>query len=125
MHGNTSRETAVRFNGVMAMVLVQDIERALRFYRDLLGFTVQAEQEDWVIFNEGVGLQVSPDPLPEISFNINAVLITLLVDDVERSFSELTQRGVPFFLPPTSDGGITVATFRDTENNLLQLMQLG
>src|SRR5689334_998255 len=108
----------------MAMVLVQDIERALRFYRDTLGFTVQEEQEDWVVFNEGVGLRVSPEPLPEINLNLNAVIVTLLVDDVRAAFHELTQQGVAFFLPPTDAGGALLATFRDTENNLLQLMQL-
>jgi len=114
----------MRIQGVMAMVLVQDIERALRFYRDVLGFTVQEEQEDWVVFSEGVGLRVSPEPLPEWSLNVNAVLITLMVDDVPAAYAELTQKGVAFFLPPTEAGGAIFATFRDTENNLLQLMQI-
>ena len=116
-------EEPVRIQGVMAMVLAQDIERALRFYRDVLGFTVQEEQEDWVVFQEGVGLRVAPDPLPEWSVNVNAVLITLMVDDVLATYSELTQKGVAFFMPPTEAGGAIFATFRDTENNLLQLMQ--
>ncbi len=107
------------------MVLVQDIERALRFYRDVLGFTVQEEQEDWVVFQEGVGLQVAPEPMPEVNLNINAVLVTLLVDDVQTAYEELTQKGVAFFLPPTDAGGALLATFRDTESNLIQLMQIG
>lgn len=115
----------MRFQGVMAMVLVQDIERALRFYRDVLGFTVQEEQEDWVVFQEGVGLQVAPEPMPEVNLNINAVLVTLLVDDVQTAYEELTQKGVAFFLPPTDAGGALLATFRDTESNLIQLMQIG
>ncbi len=106
------------------MVGVQDIERALRFYRDTLGFTVQEEQEEWVVFHEGVGLHVAPDPLPEVSFNVNAVMVTLLVEDVAQSYAELVKKGVPFFLPPTEESGVTYATFRDTENNLVQLMQL-
>lgn len=114
----------MRFHGVMAMTLVQNIERALRFYRDILGFTVQEEQEDWVLFNEGVGLYVSPEPLPELNLNLNAVMITLFVDDVEASFMELTQKGVAFFQPPTRDGGQMFATFRDTENNILRLVQM-
>jgi predicted enzyme related to lactoylglutathione lyase len=114
----------VRFHGVMATVLVQDIERALRFYGDVLGFTVQDEQEDWVIFNEGVGLVVSPDPLPELNLNLNAVMVTLLVDDVEAAFAELTRKGVAFFQPPTADNGQWFATFRDTENNILRLVQM-
>ncbi len=107
----------------MATVLVQDIERALRFYRDVLGFTVEEEQEDWVVFHEGVGLQVAPEPLPEVNLNLNAVLVTLLVEDVEAAYHELTAKGVAFFLTPTDAGGAKLATFRDTESNLLQIME--
>lgn len=119
----TGREKAVRIQGVMAIGLVQDIERALRFYRDVLGFTVQEEQEDWVVFTEGVGLRVAPEPLPEWSLNVNAVMISLMVEDVRAAYAELTEKGVAFFLPPTESGGAVFATFRDTENNLLQLLQ--
>lgn len=114
----------MQFHGVMAMVLVQDIERALRFYRDTLGFTVAEEEEDWVIFNEGVGLQVSPDPIPATNIAFTAVQVTLQVDNVEAAFAELTKKGVPFLIPPTSSGSASFATFRDTENNMLQLMEL-
>ena len=115
----------MRFNGVMAMVLVHDIDRAVRFYCDLLGFTIQEEQEQWVVFAEGVGLSLSPNPLPDLAVNINAVLVTLLVDDVRAAFEELTEKGVAFLLPPTEEEGALFATFRDTESNLLQLMQIG
>ena len=114
----------MQFRGVMAVVMVQDIERALRFYRDMLGFTVQDEQEDWVVFNEGVSLGLAPEPLPEASLALNSVIVTLIVDNVAECFNELTTHGVAFFLPPTTDGGITFATFRDTENNLVQLVEL-
>jgi predicted enzyme related to lactoylglutathione lyase len=113
----------LQLRGIMAMVMVRDIERALRFYRDLLGFTVDSEQEDIVTFHEGVGLQAAPDVTADLRFDPNAVLIALYVDDVQATFMELTRKGVAFFLPPTTEGGITFAAFRDTENNLLQLMQ--
>ncbi len=106
------------------MVLVQDIERALRFYKDVLGFTVAEEEEDWIIFNEGVGLKVSPDPISELNIAFTAVQVTLQVDDAEAAFAELTKKGVPFLIPPTASGSAVFATFRDTENNMLQLMQL-
>ena len=114
----------MRFHGVMAMVLVQDIDRATRFYRDTLGFTIQEESEDWVVFNEGVGLQVSPEPLPEHSVNINAVQVALNVENVHEAYNELTSVGVPFYLPPMESGGMLFATFRDTENNLIQLVEM-
>lgn len=114
----------MQLRGIMAMVMVQDIERALRFYRDILGFTVETEQEDVVLFVEGVGLQVSPEPMAELRFEPNAVLIALYVESVQASYEELTAKGVAFFLAPTTSAGSTFATFRDTENNLLQLVQI-
>ncbi len=105
------------------MTLVDNIERALRFYRDILGFTVQVEEEDWVIFEQGVGLQTSPEPIPEINRNINAVTLTLIVPDVRAAFDELTKRGVAFFVSPVTEGSATFATLRDTENNLIQHIQ--
>ncbi len=113
----------MQLRGIMAMVMVRDIEAALRFYRDTLGFTVESEQEDIVTFVEGVGLQAAPEVSSELRFDPNAVVIALYVDDVQATFTQLTANGVAFFLPPTTEGGITFAAFRDTENNLLQLMQ--
>lgn len=112
----------MQINGVMAMVMVQDIERALRFYRDTLGFTVQDEQEDWVVFHEGVSLGLSPEPAPELNVAFNAVLITLVVDDVQAIYEELIEKGVAFFLSPNTEGATTFATLRDSEGNLMQLL---
>jgi predicted enzyme related to lactoylglutathione lyase len=106
----------------MAMVMVQDIERALRFYREVLGFTVQDEQEDWVVFNEGVSLGLSPEPAYELSVSLNAVMVSLVVDDVQAAYEELIAKGVAFFLAPQTDGGTTFATLRDSEGNLMQLL---
>ena len=113
----------MRFSKVVTMVLVQDIDRALGFYRDVLGFTVQFEEEDWVVFAEQVGLMLSPEPLPLDNININAVMVTLNVDEIEAAYDELLKKGVAFLVPPTDVGGATIASFRDTEGNVLQMVQ--
>ena len=113
----------MQINRVLTMVLVQDIERALRFYRDTLGFTVEVEEEDWAVFAENIGLMVSPEPLPMDNVNLNAVIVTLNVSDVHATYHELIEKGVPFLVGPTDVGGATVASFRDTEGNLLQLVE--
>jgi predicted enzyme related to lactoylglutathione lyase len=105
------------------MVLVQDMDRAVRFYRDTLGFRLEAEQEDWAVFEERVGLMLSPEPLPLDNVNINAVMLTLNVDDVHATYHELVQKGVAFLVGPTDVGGAIVASFRDSEGNLMQLLQ--
>jgi predicted enzyme related to lactoylglutathione lyase len=105
------------------MVLVQDIDRAIRFYRDLLGFTLRAEQEDWAIFDERVGLMLSPEPLPADNISLNAVMLTLNVEDVHAAYHELVTKGVAFLVGPTDVGGAIVATFRDSEGNLIQMLE--
>jgi predicted enzyme related to lactoylglutathione lyase len=113
----------MRIQRVVTMALVQDMDRAVRFYRDTLGFTVEYEEEDWAVFSEGVGLMVSPEPIPEDSVNLNSVLITIQVEDTRAAFGELTEKGVAFLVPPTDVGGAVSATFRDSEGNLIQLIQ--
>ena len=113
----------MRFSRVVTMVLVQDLERALRFYGDALGFRIQHEEEDWAVFEENVGLMLSPEPLPQDTVNLNAVMLTLQVEDVSAAFNELTEKGVAFLIPPTNVGDAVSATLRDSEGNLIQLIQ--
>lgn len=113
----------MRIDAVTTAVLVQDLDRALRFYRDLLGLTLSMEQEDWALFAEGIGLMLSPEPLPQDNLNLNAVMISLTVPDVHAAYHELIEKGVAFFVGPTDVGGALVATFRDSEGNLLQMIQ--
>ena len=113
----------MRIDSVTAMVLVHDMDRAVRFYRDLLGFTLTFEQEDWAMFDERVGLMLSPEPLPQDNLNLNAVMVTLQVPDAHAAYHELIEKGVAFMVGPSDVGGAIVASFRDSEGNLLQLLQ--
>ena len=115
----------MKVNRVLSMVLVQDMDRALRFYRDTLGFAVQLEEEDWAIFAENVVVMLSPEPLPTDDLSLNSVVITLSVDDVHSAYLELIERGVAFMVGPTDVGGAIVASFRDSEGNILQLVDSG
>src|SRR2546423_2316008 len=100
---------------VTVMVLAQDMDRAVRFYRDILGFTLLFEQEDWAMFEERVGLMLSPEPLPLDNLNLNAVMVTLQVEDAHSAYHELIEKGVAFMVGPTDAGGAIVASFRDSE----------
>jgi catechol 2,3-dioxygenase-like lactoylglutathione lyase family enzyme len=113
----------MRVIGVSVMVLVNDLDRAVRFYRDRLGFVVLNETESWAVLDHGFGLMIAPEPLPEDGVSLNAVMPTIEVDDVDAAFALLTARGVAFLVPPTDVAGATVASFRDSEGNLLQIME--
>jgi len=102
---------------------VQDMDRAVRFYRDILGLAVEFEQEDWAVFAHNIGLMLSPEPLPQDALRMNAVMLTLGVEDVHATYHELIERGVPFLVGPTDVGGAIVASLHDPDGNVLQLIQ--
>lgn len=113
----------MRVESITTTVLVRDMDRAMRFYRDRLGLTIRVAEEDWALFEQPVGLMLSPEPLPEDNLSFNAVMLTLNVANIHAAYDELILQGVDFLVPPTDVGGAYTATLRDTEGNLLQLLQ--
>ena len=121
---------------VVTSVLVDDQEKALRFYTDVLGF----EKKDDVAFDdqrwltvvsranpEGVQLMLEPDAHPAARV-FKAALVadgiaytSFEVDDVRAEFERLRALGVTFTQEPTEMGGYWSATFDDTCGNLIQI----
>lgn len=114
----------MRFTGVMAMIVVEDIDSALEFYRDALGFTVREQSSGSVLFEEGVSLQQASGDECSSADPPGRVMVSLLVEDARACYQELAEQGVPFMVPPTQEDGVIAAVFPDTEGNLLQLLQL-
>ncbi len=107
---------------IAVTVLVQDMDRAVQFYSRVLGLSLHTEGEEWALFSEGVLLQLNPEPSADVRYEANAVLLTLVVANVEEAFRELTALGAAFYLPPTQNGPFCSAALRDTENNLVQIL---
>ncbi len=121
---------------VVTSVLVDDQEKALRFYTDVLGF----EKKDDIAFDgqrwltvvardnpEGVQLMLEPDAHPAARV-FKAALVTdgiaytsFEVDDVRAEFDRLRALGVTFTQEPTEMGGYWSAIFNDTCGNLIQI----
>ncbi len=115
----------MKIQGIIASIMVTDIDRAIQFYRDKLGLTVESEQADWVMFEEGIAIQLSPVAAADLKWDPNSVVITLVVENCDEAYRRLTERGVAFLSAPTSAPGLTaIASLRDSENNILQLLQL-
>ena len=110
----------------------QDVRRARRFYEQTLGFTPQEETGGGVVyvFGNGTGAFLYPTPNAGTS---KASQAFWRVDDIEREVAELKARGVTFEhydVPGASKdsdivtaGGAKAAWFKDTEGNILALIQ--
>lgn len=109
-------------------VPVRDVERAITFYRDVLGMTFQFAAPPGLAFFEcsGVRLMLSAQERP--AFNHPSSIIYFSVDDVEASYRSLQARGVHFFDKPhviheTERVRVLMAFFSDLDRNVFGIMQ--
>ena len=107
-------------------VTVHDIERATKFYKDTLAMKFLFSAGNMAFFQCGeVRLMLA---VPEkAEFDHPASIIYYKVDDIDSTYKILTDRGVKFEGEPqlvhkAEDHDLWMASFRDTEENLLALM---
>jgi catechol 2,3-dioxygenase-like lactoylglutathione lyase family enzyme len=123
---------------VVTSVLVDDQERALRFYTDVLGFEKKHDipmgEFRWITVvspqdPSGTELLLEPDAHPAAKPFKQALVedgipyTSFGVDDVRADFERLSGLGVQFTQPPTEMGPVTTAVFDDTCGNLIQIAQ--
>ena len=124
----------------LASVLVDDQEKALRFYTDVLGFMKKTEiplgEARWLTVvspdaPDGVELVLEPDahpaarPFKEALVADGIPYTSFAVDDVAAEYDRLSGLGVTFTQPPTPMGPVTTAILDDTCGNLIQIAQMG
>ncbi len=117
-------------------VFVDDQEKALRFYTDVLGFQprhdVPMGEHRWITVvsaesPDGVELVLEPDAHPAARPFKQALVAdgipytAFAVDDVRAEFARLTGLGVRFVQEPTDLGPVVTAVFDDTCGNLIQI----
>jgi predicted enzyme related to lactoylglutathione lyase len=108
-------------------VNVHDLDRAIAFYRDVLGmkFLFQAPPNMAFFDCDGVRLMLGVADRPELDHP--ASIIYYKVDDIEKVYRTFEARGVefvvkPHLVAPMPTYDLWLADFRDSEGNLLALM---
>jgi predicted enzyme related to lactoylglutathione lyase len=108
----------------------KDVARARRFYEDKLGFKPKAELGGGVVYEFGRQTAAFLYPTPNAGTS-KASQAFWDVDDVEKVVAELKARGIVFEIydmPGQKDGIVTAggamaAWFKDSEGNILALIQ--
>ena len=109
----------------------KDVARARRFYEEKLGFKPKQELADGVVYEFGKGTACFLYPTPNAGTS-HASQAFWQVEDIEREVRELKTRGVNFekYDMPEMDengistaGGAKAAWFKDTEGNIMALVQ--
>ena len=123
----------------LTSVYVDDQEKALRFYTDVLGFTKKADFSNgpyrWLTVASpdepnGIELQLALNNNPAAKTYQQAIFqqgqpaINFFTDDVKADHERINARGAKFTKPPTETTGATIALLDDTCGNLVQITQL-
>lgn len=124
----------------MTSVLVDDQDKALKFYTEILGFTTKHDipmgEHRWITVVSpedptGTELVLEPDghpaakPFKQALTDDGIPFTSFAVDDVHAEFERLGALGVRFTMEPTDMGPVTVAVMDDTCGNLIQIQQAG
>src|SRR6476659_10213324 len=118
---------------------VDDQEKALRFYTDVLGFVKKADFSQgsyrWLTVasaeeQDGTELQLALNNSPaakayqQSMFQQSQPAAMFYTDDVKGDYERIKARGAEFTMPPTDVTASTIAMLNDTCGNLIQLTQL-
>ena len=102
------------------MVMVSDMGRSVRFYRDQLGIPLRSESPDWTEFETGrtvLALHGGGIPRSNSDQMAGNASIGFYVDNLESKYNELKGKGIVFTMPPTDRGeeGIKLAVCLDPD----------
>lgn len=120
-------------------VMVDDQEKALKFYTEVLGFVKKTEipmgEFKWltVVSPEGpddIQLLLEPTGFPPATtyqkalFEAGMPLTAFAVENIQAEYERMEKLGVVFKTKPTQMGPVMGAIFDDTCGNLIQLYQV-
>ena len=123
----------------LTSVYVDDQEKALRFYTEVLGFVKKADFSNgpyrWLTVAsaddpDGTELQLALDDNPadkawqQARFQQHQPAVMFFTDDLQAECERMKARGAAFTMPPTDVTGSKIAKLNDTCGNLLQVTQL-
>jgi len=125
----------------LTSVFVDDQDKALKFYTDVLGFqkkmdfsagtyrwltVVSPEEPEGVqlVLEANQGYNPAAKTYQQEIFKQGTAAANFFVGDVQKEYDRLKQHGVTFTKEPTKTTGSTIAVLDDTCGNLIQITHL-
>lgn len=123
---------------IVTSLFVDDQEKALKFYTDILGFVKKHDEPvgeyRWIALvspqnQEGTELLLEPNNHPasreyqEKIYSEGIPATMFGVNDIHEEYERLSEKGVKFSMEPTAAGDMTVAVLDDTCGNYIQIIE--
>jgi predicted enzyme related to lactoylglutathione lyase len=123
----------------LTSVFVDDQEKALRFYTDVLGFkkkndfsngpyrwltVASAEEPDGTELQLALNNNPAAKTYQQALFQQNQPAAMFFTDDIDADYERMKASGAQFTMPPTDVTASKIAMVNDTCGNLVQITQL-
>ncbi len=123
----------------LTSVMVDNQEKALKFYTEILGFVKKTEiplgEHKWLTVvskeeQEAVELLLEPMGIPAAKvfqkalYEAGIPLTAFYAEDIQKEYERLEKLGVKFSVKPTAMGPTTIAVLDDTCGNNIQIYQV-
>jgi len=109
-----------------ASIWSEDVKNLLPFYRDVLGLKVGFESPGFVVLGELGAPALALGTHTEVhgrNTDPGRHMVALSTNDVRADWQRLKGAGVEFVEDPTDYTNVRIATLKDPEGNLVQLLQ--
>ena len=110
----------------LSSIWSEDLNKLLPFYRDTLGLPVGMEAPGFVILGDPDGPAAALGTHSEVrgkAVDPARHIVGFDTDDIQGDCARLKRAGVEFVEEPNQQGDVWIATLKDPEGNLVQLLQ--
>jgi lactoylglutathione lyase len=114
------------FNRVGAVILlVSNMEKSVKFYRDTLGLPIKTKSKDWTeFFNNDTVMALHPAKKKNNIKTGSGMLVGFEVGDLEATVKELKEKRVKFFKKPKEEPFGKHAIVQDPDGHLISIAEI-
>ncbi len=118
-----NQQLKLMFTDAYTTPMVKDLDKAVRFYTEVLGFKIKERfGNDWASL-EGPGIHLGLHPAMGNEIKAGCISIVLTVKDLKKAMEQLKKKGASFS-KITEDKMVKIAHFKDPDGNPLYFCQL-
>jgi lactoylglutathione lyase len=114
------------FNRVGAVILlVSNMEKSVKFYRDTLGLPIKTKSKDWTeFFNNDTVMALHPAKKKSNIKTGSGMLVGFEVGDLEATVKKLKEKKVKFFKKPKEEPFGKHAIVKDPDGHLISIAEI-
>ncbi len=114
------------FNKVGAVILlVSNMEKSIKFYRDTLGIPLKSKSKEWTEFvKDGTVIALHPAKKKSMLGSGTGMLVGFMVSDMDAVVKELKSKRVKFFKTPREESFGKHAIIEDPDGHLISIAEI-